>query len=735
MIGQTREASYPPPALWHAMAEAAPTPVVLISALSGVILYVNRMGLGLAEDPGDVTGLPAAKVLPTPIAAAIEQVRRSGQAVRQDGLRLPPSRDRPEASFWDITYTPLPYGPETPAILLTAHDVTRHVLERQEAEQARDTLDALLAHIPEGITIAYGPNVRVDRVSACGLEMARRSSLELVGHDALTHGQLWDVFRPGETTPVPPAERPMARAIRTGAITLNETLLMGRPDGPKLPLLCSAGPIRNAAGAVIGAVLCWRDVTDLVAAQEALAASESRMRAILQQIPAAIFIIESADQTATFQNDRLAKVLANPTLSTTEARETLRGWALHADGTPYRIEEYPSRRAFSQGVTIEAEPMIYRRPDGKIVDLEMFAGPIRDPQGRIIAAVGVVNDVTERKRQEEALRESEARFRVAIEAGGFATYEIDLVEGRTELDPTFAQMLGLPPETFQGSRADGRSFVHPEDLPRVQAELDAVIAARGSYTNEFRAIAADGRVVWLANRGRVVLDQAGKPLRVAGVVRDVTARRNREDALRNALAARELLIREADHRIKNSLQLICSVLSLQKTRLASPELGAALDDAISRVQAVAEAHRALHQSADLRTIDFGTMLNDLCTHAGKLSPAITFHCRCPDPIDLDTERAIPLGLIISELLTNAAKYAYGAAGGAVTLAAVAEQETIEIVVADQGGGIPPESRGGRGIGSRIITAVARQIGATVDTASGPCGTTVTLTFPQRTQMD
>jgi PAS domain S-box-containing protein len=711
------------------MTEAAPNAVILVSLETGRVLYANRMGLTLAANPPDLASLPACQALPAPIAAGVEQVRRSGQTAYQEAVPLPPGPGRSAASVWDITYTVLPGAPdEAPAILITAHDVTRHVLERREAEQARDTLDALLAHIPEGITIAYGQNVRVERVSAYGLEMARRLSLELIGQDALQHGPLWEVRRLSDGSPVPPEDRPMARAIRTGAVTRNETLLMGRPDGTKIPLLCSAGPIRSREGHVIGAVLCWRDVTELVAAQKALAANECRLRAILQQIPAAIFIVESAEGEATFQNDRLAKVLANPNLSNTEARQTLRGWALHEDGTPYRLDEYPSRRAFSQGVTIEGEPMIYRRPDGQIVNLEMYAGPIRDSEGRIIAAVGIVSDVTERKRQEEALRESEARFRVAIEAGGLATYEIDLVRGQTELDPTFARMLGLPPETFLGSRADGRSFVHPEDLPRVQAELDAVIAARGSYTNEFRAIAADGRVVWLANRGRVVLDQAGNPLRVAGVVRDVTARRNREDALREALAARELLVREADHRIKNSLQLVCSVLSLQKTRLASPDLGAALDDAISRVQAVAEAHRALHQSADLRSIDFGTMLNDLCTHAANLSPAIVFRCHCPEPIDLDTERAIPLGLIVSELLTNAAKYAYDDAGGIVTLTAMAETGSVEIAVADQGRGIPAESRDGRGIGSRIIAAVAKQIGATVDTTSGPGGTTVRLRF-------
>jgi PAS domain S-box-containing protein len=729
MNGHTLEVPYPPHALLHAMAEAAPTAVILVAPASGLVLYANRMGHVFARDAEPIAGRAAKDVLPQPIAEALAQVRCSGAPLRQDCLRLPPGAAGDGITVWDITYAVLPAAmPDMPAILVTAYDVTRHVLARQEAEQARDTLDALLTHIPEGITIAYGPNVRVERVSACGLEMARRSSLELIGQDALQHGQLWEVLRPGEDRPVPPEDRPMARAIRTGAVTRNETLMMGRPDGTKIPLLCSAGPIRSSDGRVIGAVLCWRDVTELMAAQDALAASESRLRAILQQIPAAIFLIDSAEGESSFQNDRLAKVLANPTLSNAEARETLRGWALHADGTPYELDEFPSRRAFAQGVTIEGEPMIYRRPDGRIVDLEMYAGPIRDATGRVIAAVGVVNDVTERKRQEEALRESEARFRVAIEAGGLATWEIDLVESRTPLDATFARLLGLPTETFAGSRDEGRALIHPEDLPRVRAELEAAIAARGTLLTETRALTTEGRVVWLSVHGRVVVDATGKPLRVAGVVRDVTARRNREDALREALAARELLVREADHRIKNSLQLICSVLTLQKARLPTPELGAALDDAISRVQAVAEAHRALHQSRDLRTVDFGTMLNDLCAHAANLSPSITFACHCPEPIDLDTERAIPLGLIVSELLTNAAKYAYGEAGGTVTLSALAEQGHIAIAVADQGQGIPAESRGGRGIGSRIIAAVAKQIGATVDTISGPDGTTVRLRF-------
>jgi two-component sensor histidine kinase len=207
----------------------------------------------------------------------------------------------------------------------------------------------------------------------------------------------------------------------------------------------------------------------------------------------------------------------------------------------------------------------------------------------------------------------------------------------------------------------------------------------------------------------------------------VTERKRQDEALREALAARELLLREADHRIKNSLQLICSILALQQTRLTTPDLRAVLDDAISRVLAVAEAHRALHQSADLRTVDFGTMLNDLCRHAARLSPAIAFTCDCPTPIDLDAERAIPLGLILNELLTNAAKYAYGAEGGPVALSAAAAAGLITITVADRGRGIPEGAGSGQGIGSKIIASIARQIGASVETVSGPGGTRVTLT--------
>src|SRR6185312_10131951 len=103
-------------------------------------------------------------------------------------------------------------------------------------------------------------------------------------------------------------------------------------------------------------------------------------------------------------------------------------------------------------------------------------------------------------------------------------------------------------------------------------------------------------------------------------------RRRREAELEQSLQARELLLREADHRIKNSLQLVVSLLSMQRSRLPDNETAAAIDDAIGRVRAVAEAHRALHQSRDLRTVSFDQMLRDLCRHIGELSPTTAIAC-------------------------------------------------------------------------------------------------------------
>lgn len=206
-----------------------------------------------------------------------------------------------------------------------------------------------------------------------------------------------------------------------------------------------------------------------------------------------------------------------------------------------------------------------------------------------------------------------------------------------------------------------------------------------------------------------------------------------EVALREALRTRELLVREADHRIKNSLQIVIGLLRLQRGRLSRSETASgstvatdALGSAIARVESIAQSHDTLHRSKDLVSFDFGANLHDLCAKLGQLNPAIALQCGVPAGLVLDAERAVPLSLIISELLTNALRYAYPDGAGVISVNASVGSEDLTLTVADEGTGIRPE-RGGAGLGTTIIGALAGQIGAAVATRSAPgAGTTATV---------
>lgn len=209
-------------------------------------------------------------------------------------------------------------------------------------------------------------------------------------------------------------------------------------------------------------------------------------------------------------------------------------------------------------------------------------------------------------------------------------------------------------------------------------------------------------------------------------------RSRRAKELEAATEAQGTLMREADHRIKNSLQLIAALLDLQRTRLTDPNASKALQEAIVRVRAVATTHRALHQSADLSTIDLGRMLADLCEHVEALAPHVRITYAAPKRLDLDAERAIPLGLIVSELLTNAVRHAWPE-GQAGTLAASADEKegAIAISIIDDGEGMQGGESAESGLGHTIVEALTRQIGAELDVSSAPGrGTKVTLKMPR-----
>jgi two-component sensor histidine kinase len=273
-------------------------------------------------------------------------------------------------------------------------------------------------------------------------------------------------------------------------------------------------------------------------------------------------------------------------------------------------------------------------------------------------------------------------------------------------------------------------FFDPVDEPRASKVLADAVSTGRPYADDLRMLTAQQEHRWFVARGAVLLDMR----KVLGVISDITERREREDALQAALTARDVTMREADHRIKNSLQLVVALLQLQLGRVADADARAALAAAMARVHAVADAHLALQQSPDMRKVEIIRMLEDLCARMGALNPMAPVRFAARGRLWLDASLAIPLGLIASELLTNALRHAYPpGTPGEVALTVDAVDGMLDVRVVDGGVGLP-QAPSRQGLGGTVVQTLTRQIGATLTTESEP-GRGVRITIRMRLPTD
>jgi len=201
--------------------------------------------------------------------------------------------------------------------------------------------------------------------------------------------------------------------------------------------------------------------------------------------------------------------------------------------------------------------------------------------------------------------------------------------------------------------------------------------------------------------------------------------------LRAALDAKTILLHEVDHRVKNNLTMIGSLLRLQVRTIDDPSVAAKLDSMLERVDALAVVHRQLYQSSDIARFDIGnfaeSLVSDVVGSSGR--SYITLDVRA-QPLFVDAANASALGLILNEILTNAVKHAFtDGRSGHLSLVVQGSDDHGTIRICDDGPGMPSAARG-RSIGTSLITRLARQAHAEATWEDNAPGTCVTITFPQ-----
>jgi two-component sensor histidine kinase len=221
---------------------------------------------------------------------------------------------------------------------------------------------------------------------------------------------------------------------------------------------------------------------------------------------------------------------------------------------------------------------------------------------------------------------------------------------------------------------------------------------------------------------------------VANILGMAIERQRMEGDLRQALDRQQLLIKEVNHRVNNSLSIVASMLHLHASGAESNEVRHELREASSRIAAIARAHQRLYRSDRIDTLDLGAYLTDVCKDLDDSMPSCEVNVSAEEGIEIRTDRAIPAVLLVNELITNAAKYAYptGNCRVWVTLSR-APKDNVAISVRDEGVGLPAtfDIKSGRRLGMRLVGSFSQQLQGDLQVRRKDPGTEFVLTMPLR----
>lgn len=344
-------------------------------------------------------------------------------------------------------------------------------------------------------------------------------------------------------------------------------------------------------------------------------------------------------------------------------------------------------------------------------------------------------EITQRQRIEEALRESEQRYRSAFDqaAVGIAHVAIDgrwLLVNQRLCDILGYTLQELQLRTFQ-------DITHPDDLEADLKYIDEVLADRiVTYSMEKRFFCKDTSIVWVNLTVALMRESSGEPKYFISVIEDISDRKHSQEQIKASLLEKEVLLKEIYHRVKNNLQVISSLLNLQSAYIKDKHDLAIFQQSQQRIASIALIHEKLYQSQDLARINFREYTRDL---VGSLltayevnEDAIVVQINIDEDVLLGLDTAIPCSLIIHELVSNSLKYAFPAGkNGSICIELnQSDDNNFILIVSDDGIGLPPDFDFQKmaSLGLQLVDALTYQLSGTIN-IKGNRGVECQLTFP------
>ena len=484
-------------------------------------------------------------------------------------------------------------------------------------------------------------------------------------------------------------------------------------------------PLIDAKGKFKGAIFQTIDITERKSAEDALKKSERKYSKFFRTSRDPVFITTKEGRLVE-SNDALMEVLGYETMDELLKIEV-----------PKHYENPDDRKRFNRAVEQQGFakefPANLVKKDGSIINTLITATVLKDRGGNVTGFQGTIRDITDRKAAADALKESEERYRVLFETAKDAIFLNDGTGKFMDVNSAACESLGYSKEELlklsnMEIDADSRGY-------------EAFLKVRNGLMNE---------AVFEVNQQRkdgtlVPVEISGKSFEIGdrklflAIARDITERKSAEEQIKRSLQEKEVLLREIHHRVKNNLQVVSSLLNIQAQAAEDKDAINILAEARDRIKTMSLIHSQLYEGSDLAAINMKEFVNRLLGQLLQSYPVgstrvthVVYMDDYPFPISV----AVPVGLIINELLSNALKHAfYGRDEGKIEVSLTAPEEgRINLTVSDDGVGLPVgfDIDKSKTLGLRLVKILAKdQLQGTLEVTSDD-GVTFRIEFETET---
>jgi len=405
-----------------------------------------------------------------------------------------------------------------------------------------------------------------------------------------------------------------------------------------------------------------QDITEHKKSEEMLKESESKLKALFELLPVGVSIIDK-DRKAIDANLALERILDLSKSDMFKGKYGTRKY-LRSNGTEMPAEEFPSVRAVQEPGSIQISEIGVVKEDGNTIWTDVSATTLPFSDGQVVITT---RDITESKKAKEELQKAEERYRIVTEQTGQLVYDYDVKEDIADLAGSTEELTGFTPEELKNINLNfWISRIHPEDLNKfLEKHKKHFVSERGAYRIEYRFRKKNEEYIYLEDNWTFLRDEKTNINRILGVIKDITERKQAEKTLANIEIARK---KEIHHRIKNNLQVISSLLDLQAEKFRSrehvedSEVLNAFRESQDRVISIALIHEELHEGRGTDTLNVSPYLQRLVKSLfqtytlGNVDISLDMDMEKNVFFDMDT--AVPLGLIVNELVSNSLKYAF-----------------------------------------------------------------------------